>query len=112
MNSFNDIDYWLKKIKTNSSPDVRIFLIGNKRGLEDKRVISEEQGIKLKEDFEFDLFMEVCTKTGYNIQNLYFQACKILYDDYIDLRSGKRKRKSLKFGKSLKFDKLNKYLNF
>ena len=54
--------------------------------------------------------MEVYTKTGYNIQNLYFQACKILYDDYIDLKSGKRK--SLKFGKSLKFDKINKYLNF
>jgi len=39
--------------------------------------------------------MEVSTKTGFNIQNLYVQACKILYEK-----------------SNVKFDKLNKYLDF
>ena len=38
-NSFNSVDLWLKDLKANSSPDIKIFLIGNKSDLEDQRKI-------------------------------------------------------------------------
>lgn len=34
--SFENVDSWLKEIKNNSNPDVKVFLIGNKSDLEDK----------------------------------------------------------------------------
>ena len=37
--SYDDIDLWLKDLKANACPDIKIFLIGNKADLEDKRVV-------------------------------------------------------------------------
>jgi small GTP-binding protein len=34
--SYNNIDIWLKELRTNSNPDVKVFLIGNKSDLEEK----------------------------------------------------------------------------
>ena len=34
--SFENIDVWLKELRTNSNPDVKVFLIGNKSDLEEK----------------------------------------------------------------------------
>jgi len=36
MESFENIDTWLKEVKTHSNPDVKVFLIGNKTDLEEK----------------------------------------------------------------------------
>ena len=82
--SFNDIDLWIKDLKTNSSPDIKIFLIGNKSDLEEERKIDKEQALKIKKDFEFDLFMETSAKTGFNAQNLFVQAAQLLYKNYIN----------------------------
>ncbi len=43
-NNFNNLEIWLNEIKTQSNPDVKIFVIGNKSDLEDKRVIHFEKG--------------------------------------------------------------------
>ena len=50
--------------------------------MEDQRVISKEQGEKMKEDYGFDLFMETSAKTGFNAEDLFFQASKLLYKEY------------------------------
>lgn len=34
--SFENIEVWLKELKTHSNPDAKVFLIGNKSDLEDK----------------------------------------------------------------------------
>ena len=44
--SFNSINSWLKDLKNNSSPDVKIFLVGNKTDLEKERKVSTEKGQK------------------------------------------------------------------
>jgi GTPase SAR1 family protein len=36
LESFENIDTWLKELKTQSNPDVKVFLIGNKTDLEEK----------------------------------------------------------------------------
>ena len=37
--SFNNIEKWLNDVKTQSNPNIKIFLIGNKVDLEDKRKV-------------------------------------------------------------------------
>ena len=40
--SFNHIESWLKEVKLQSNPDVKIFLIGNKSDLDKERKVKEE----------------------------------------------------------------------
>jgi GTPase SAR1 family protein len=58
-------------------------LIGNKADLEDQRVIRKEQGEKMKRDYGFDIFMETSAKTGFNAQNLFIEASRLLYDQHV-----------------------------
>ena len=56
--SFSNIEKWLNDIKTQSNPDVKIFLIGNKADLEDKRKITRAQGEKFCNDHNISFFTE------------------------------------------------------
>ena len=76
------MDLWLKDLKSNSNPDIKIFLIGNKADLEDKRVVDKKVAEDFKNDYEIDLFMEASAKTGFNAQELFVEAAKILFNDY------------------------------
>ena len=75
--SFNDIDSWIKDLRSFSSPDVKVFLIGNKADLEESRVVSKEQALQVQKDFDLDLFMETSAKTGFNAQNLFIELVKV-----------------------------------
>ena len=81
--SFEDVERWIKDLIENSSPDIKIFLIGNKCDLEDERIISKEKAEILKNNYEFDYFLETSAKTGFNAKELFIQAAKLLFDDYI-----------------------------
>ena len=91
--SFKSIDSWLKDLKTNSSPDVKIFLVGNKSDLEDKRTVSIEEARQIYDDLELDYFIESSAKTGLNTDKIFVQASKILYKEYLKL---KRKENGIK----------------
>ena len=69
-------------MKANSNPDIKVFLIGNKLDLEESRLVAKERAIQFKNDFELDLFMETSAKTGFNAQEIFIQAAKVLYDNY------------------------------
>ena len=47
----------------------------------------KEKAMKYKDDFEFNLFMETSAKTGYNTEELFVEAAKLLYKDYVDLKT-------------------------
>ena len=84
--SFEHVGKWLDELKNQANPDVRIFLVGNKADLEEKREVQKEEGLKYKNDQQLDLFMESSAKTGYNARNVLVEAAKILYKDYLKLR--------------------------
>ena len=46
-----------------------------------RREIKYEQGEEIKEKNRFDLFMETSAKSGFNVNELFFQAGKILYEE-------------------------------
>ena len=78
--SFFDIDIWLKQVKTYGTSSCKIFLIGNKIDT-NYRKVSTEQGIKCKNDFFFDCFMETSAKDGINTKELFVNCATILYEE-------------------------------
>ena len=45
--SFENIEMWLRELRTHSNPDAKVFLIGNKIDLENERKITKEKGENL-----------------------------------------------------------------
>ena len=80
LQSFNDIDIWLKQVKTYGASNCKIVLIGNKIDT-DEREVSTEMGIKCKNDFFFDCFMETSAKDGINTKELFINCATILYEE-------------------------------
>ena len=78
-NSFNNIEVWLNEIKSQSNPETKIFLIGNKIDLENERKISTETAQQFSVAHAFNYFDETSAKTGANAQNVFIQAAKELY---------------------------------
>ena len=85
--SFNNIEKWLNDLKTQSNPDIKIFLIGNKADLEDKRRLTKEQGEQLCRDHKLAYFMETSAKTGFNVQNVFIQVAKELYLQHEEIKN-------------------------
>ena len=94
-NSFEDLDSWLNEIRTNGSPDMKIYLIGNKVDLESKRVISKERAKTFAQDNDIKLFMETSAKTGFNAQNLFIEAAKLLYIQHKSINDQNNRLNSL-----------------
>ena len=80
--SFDNLESWLDEIKSQTHPNLRIFLIGNKADLEDQRLISKKAAEELVKDHNIDLFMETSAKTGINAQDVFVKAAKMLLEDY------------------------------
>ena len=85
--SFNNIEKWLNDIKTQSNPDVKIFLIGNKVDLDDKRRITKEQGERFAKEHRISFFTETSAKTGLNVQNVFIQVAKELYLQHEEVKN-------------------------
>ena len=99
--SFESIDMWLKELRTNSNPDAKVFLIANKIDLENKREVTKEEGEIFKTQNKIDLFMETSAKTGINVQNIFIQAAKILYMNYLKYKGDDVNNTVQQNGKSL-----------
>ena len=89
-----------KELKTYSSPQLHIILIGNKIDLENNRKVSTEEAERLANELGIQLFLETSAKTGYNASELFINAGKILYQDYLQNKSkkGSSRSKSDSFG--------------
>lgn len=81
--SFNDLDFWIKELKINNSPDTKLILVGNKSDLENKRQVEYNEGKKFAKDFQFIDFFETSAKTGENIHNMFIRAANVLYEEHI-----------------------------
>ena len=100
----------------NSSPDIKIFLIGNKADLEDKRLINKKDAEKYKEDYDLDYFIETSAKTGMNAQEIFVEAARTLYKDYSLYVNEKKNKENINNGKdekkkNTKNNKVNLYQN-
>jgi small GTP-binding protein len=85
LKSFEDLGIWLNDIKTNSSPDIKIFLIGNKNDLKEEREVPTEKAKQFQEDNDIILFLESSAKTGYNVQKIFAEAANIILEEHLKL---------------------------
>ena len=104
--SFTAIDSWLKDLRTNSNPDVKVFLVGNKVDLETKMTVTKEEGKKLYEDLELDYFIESSAKSGLNAEKIFVRAGKLLFKEYERLKNLENTTKKIQNNKKL--ERLNK----
>ena len=74
--SFERVDFWLKELKEyNRIDELFVCLVGNKIDLEDKRVISNEEGEKYAKVNNINYF-EVSAKSGKGVSELFNKAIK------------------------------------
>ena len=80
--SFFHINQWLKEVRLQSHPDVKIILIGNKSDLENERVVTTEEARKFKEENQILYFEETSAKSGLNTKEVFSDAARILYNEH------------------------------
>ena len=85
-NSFYNIEAWLNEIKTQANPETKIFLIGTKVDLQDRK-IPTEVAREFSKEHGFNYFIETSAKTGFNAQNVFIQAAKELYKSHLEYKS-------------------------
>ena len=85
--SFINIEKWLNDVKSQSNPDVKIFIIGNKADLEDKREVTKEAGEKFFHEHKLSFFTETSAKTGFNVQNVFIEVAKELYKQHEEIKN-------------------------
>ena len=90
--SFTHIESWLKEVKLQSNPDVKIFLIGNKSDLEEERKVSKEEANIFKEENGINFFSETSAKSGINAKEVFIEAAKLLYSEHLKYKENKRKK--------------------
>ena len=81
--SFNNLEFWLNELRVKANPDINIFVIGNKCDLEDKREITKDMAKEFCENNKIKLFLETSAKTGFNAQNIFIEASKLLYEQQL-----------------------------
>ena len=85
--SFQHLNIWLKEIKIQSHPDIKIILIGNKSDLEDSRTITYEEAKKFKKENQLIYFEETSAKGGINAKDAFSAAAKILFEEHLNYKT-------------------------
>ena len=85
-NSYNNIEAWLNEIKSQSNPDTKTFLIGNKLDLENQRRIPKDIAQHFCKDHGFNYFEETSARTGVNTQKVFINAAKELYLTHLEYK--------------------------
>ena len=73
-NTFKYIRDWMKQIEKHGNKSIKKILVGNNCDSPD-RVISEEEGKKLADEFNLDYF-ESSTKTNKNVSEVFYYLAK------------------------------------
>jgi small GTP-binding protein len=85
--SFSHIETWLKEVKLQSNPDIKIFLIGNKADLEGERKVQAEEAKQFQKENDIHYFNEASAKSGLNAQEVFVEAAKLLYKEHLKYKT-------------------------
>ena len=93
--SFDDLDNWIKDIKSSTENSQPIFLVGNKCDLgKDIRQVNENKAKEFAKSNSLEYFSESSAKTGYGVDEVFIKISEFLYkESYL---KGKTKLKKLK----------------
>ena len=102
--SFENVEKWISDLKANADEDISMILLGNKTDLEDKRVVSTEEG-KNKAEFYNLTFMETSALNGNNIQEAFNELITDIYKKNHELLENQAKAEIIRDKKTIELDK-------
>ena len=79
--TFDNTDKWIYDLRISAEEKISIILIGNKNDLEDKRVVSKENGEEKAKSFGV-AFMETSALTGDNIEVTFKTLVEDVYNKF------------------------------
>jgi len=102
--SFENIKTWIRNIEQHANDDVEKMILGNKCDMDDKRVISKEQGEKLAKEYGVK-FAETSAKAKIGVEEAFLMIARSIKEK-IDKRPkpGKITAAEEIHGKTLKAD--------
>jgi GTPase SAR1 family protein len=77
-------------LQENANPGIKLILAGNKSDLQDNRVVDPEDVEKIMDDLDIDLHLECSARDGKNVEKLFVEASKMLYNEYLNLKVDKK----------------------
>lgn len=66
--SFDNLKEWLRDVRTQCSPDVMVFIVGNKCDLENMREVAHESVVDFKDQNQILYCCETSAKSGKNVE--------------------------------------------
>lgn len=78
--SFQNVDSWMKQIKTNAAESVVIILIGNKCDVNDRQV-EKSEGQRIADQYGISFF-ETSAKDGTNVAEAFYGIAKEIKDQF------------------------------
>ena len=78
--TFESLDIWIKDLRAKTNEDLPIFIIGNKNDLESIRQVPNNDAKDFSLFSRSKYFTECSAKTGYNVENIFSEAAKYLYN--------------------------------
>ena len=79
--SFIHATKWLEEVRNNSSKNIIIILIGNKKDLEDKRQVTYEEGEAFAKENGL-MFLETSAKTAFNVVESFNLSAQSILNHY------------------------------
>jgi GTPase SAR1 family protein len=74
-----DVEYWHEQIKLSSNDDIVIYLLGNKKDLNNNRVIDMSRGSQKAIKQKMNRFVEVSAKTKENLMETFKEFYMEIY---------------------------------
>ena len=78
--TYENLDNWIRDLRSHTDPELPIFIAGNKFDLEDKRQVACNDAKDYSLSSRTKYFTECSAKTGYNVENIFYEAAKYLYN--------------------------------
>lgn len=91
--SFENIKTWIRNIEQHASNDVEKMILANKCDMEDKRVVTKEQGQKLASEFGVK-FMETSAKANINVEEAFNAIARAIKDKMDQLSTPTQQKSS------------------
>lgn len=90
--SFANLPNWLKEIKKYALEKTKIIICGTKIDLEKKRKVMKQDAINFASSNNLD-YIEVSSKTNFNIDKLFETSCRTLLKNFISMLDNNTKIK-------------------
>lgn len=85
---------WLEEVRNNSSKNIVVILVGNKKDLESKRQVSYEEGEQFAKENGL-MFLEVSAKTALNVEDAFLQSANQILNT-LDSKQDQNEGKGIK----------------